>query len=188
MESEPKMLSILARVAIANPKPWCGEGKEMERFFAETAGQKLDILIVLGGDGTIRRAADACTETSSYLIALPGGTMNMLPRALYGLVMGKRAEKYHFCPFSENAFRRSGREQKVFCRCHSRRPLSGYKLANLCAKGISLMLSKGEVSLSKTCLKPRCVPHIRANKRWGRSSDPYLPSHIGRNVRFGASA
>jgi len=76
-ESEPKMLSILARAGIVNPKTWCGEGKEMERFFGEAAGQKLNVFIVLGGDGTIRRAAEACTETSSYLIALPGGTMNM---------------------------------------------------------------------------------------------------------------
>jgi len=67
------MLSILARAGIVNPKTWCGEGKEMERFFGEAAGQKLNVFIVLGGDGTIRRAAEACTETSSYLIALPRG-------------------------------------------------------------------------------------------------------------------
>jgi diacylglycerol kinase family enzyme len=83
-ESEQKMLCILTRAGIVEPKTWCGEAEEMERFFAEAAGQKLDIFIVLGGDGTIRRAAEACTETSPYLIALPGGTMNMLPRALYG--------------------------------------------------------------------------------------------------------
>ena len=93
LESEPKMLSILTRAGIVNPKTWCGEGKEMERFFAEAAGQKLNIFIVLGGDGTIRRAAEACTETSSYLIALPGGTMNMLPRALYGDVSWEDALK-----------------------------------------------------------------------------------------------
>jgi diacylglycerol kinase family enzyme len=93
LESEPKMLSILTRAGIVNPKTWCGEGKEMERFFAEAAGQKLDIFIVLGGDGTIRRAVEACTETSSYLIALPGGTMNMLARALYGDVSWEDALK-----------------------------------------------------------------------------------------------
>jgi diacylglycerol kinase family enzyme len=36
---------------------------------------------VLGGDGTIRTAAEACTGTGAYLLPLPGGT---LPRALYG--------------------------------------------------------------------------------------------------------
>jgi diacylglycerol kinase family enzyme len=82
--SKQKMFSILSRAGIVEPKVWCGEAKEMERFFAEAAGQELDIFIVLGGDGTIRRAAEACSETSPYLIPLPGGTMNMLPRGLYG--------------------------------------------------------------------------------------------------------
>src|SRR5205823_3625045 len=85
-DSEPdqKMFRILARAGIAEPKVWCGEAKEMERFFAETAGQKLEVLVVLGGDGTIRTAAETCAEKGTYLIPLPGGTMNMLPRALYG--------------------------------------------------------------------------------------------------------
>jgi Sphingosine kinase and enzymes related to eukaryotic diacylglycerol kinase len=78
------MLSILTGAGIVEPTVWCGVAKEMERFFAEAAGQKLDIFIVLGGDGTIRRGAEACSESSPYLIALPGGTMNVLPRALYG--------------------------------------------------------------------------------------------------------
>jgi len=83
-ESEQKMFDILGRAGIVEPKVWCGEAKEMERFFAEAARQKLDILIVLGGDGTIKKAAEICTETRPYLIPLSGGTMNMLPRALYG--------------------------------------------------------------------------------------------------------
>ena len=83
-ESEQKMFRILTRAGIVEPKVWCGEATEMERFFAEAAGQKLEVLIVLGGDGTIRTAAEACAEKESYLIPLPGGTMNMLPRALYG--------------------------------------------------------------------------------------------------------
>jgi diacylglycerol kinase family enzyme len=96
LESEQKMLSILTGAGVVEPKVWCGEAKEMERFFAEAARQKLDIFIVLGGDGTIRRAAEACSETSPYLIALPGGTMNMLPRALYGNVSWEEALKKTF--------------------------------------------------------------------------------------------
>ena len=94
-DSEPdqKMFRILARAGIAEPKVWCGEAKEMERFFAETAGQKLEVLVVLGGDGTIRTAAEACAEKGSYLIPLPGGTMNMLPRALYGNLSWEEALK-----------------------------------------------------------------------------------------------
>jgi diacylglycerol kinase family enzyme len=86
-ESEQKIFSILRRAGIVEPKVWCGEAKEMERSFAEAAGQKLEVLIVLGGDGTIRTAAEVCAEKGPYLIPLPGGTMNMLPRALYGDVL-----------------------------------------------------------------------------------------------------
>jgi diacylglycerol kinase family enzyme len=87
------MFSILSRAGIVEPKVWCGEAKEMERFFAELAGQELDIFIVLGGDGTIRTAAEACAAKGPYLIPLPGGTINMLPRALYGDVSWEDALK-----------------------------------------------------------------------------------------------
>jgi len=93
LESEQKMLSILRGAGVVEPRMWCGEGAKMEQFFAEAARQELDIFIVLGGDGTIRTAAEACAEKGSYLIPLPGGTMNMLPRALYGNVSWEEALK-----------------------------------------------------------------------------------------------
>jgi diacylglycerol kinase family enzyme len=65
----------------------------MERSFAEAAVHKLEVLIVLGGDGTIRTAAEACSRRGTYLLPLPGGTMNMLPRALYGDVSWENALK-----------------------------------------------------------------------------------------------
>ena len=92
-ESEQKIFGILTRAGIVEPKVWCGEAKEMERSFAEATGQNLDVLIVLGGDGTIRTAAEACAEKGPYLIPLPGGTMNMLPRALYGDVAWEESLK-----------------------------------------------------------------------------------------------
>ena len=42
-----------------------------------------DVLVVLGGDGTNRAAADLC-DGGVFLIPLPGGTMNRLPKAIYG--------------------------------------------------------------------------------------------------------
>jgi diacylglycerol kinase family enzyme len=93
LESEQKMLGVLTEAGLVEPKVWCGEAKKMERFFAAAAGQKLEVLIVLGGDGTIRTAAEACAEKGSDLIPLPGGTMNMLPRALYGNVSWEEALK-----------------------------------------------------------------------------------------------
>ncbi len=92
-ESEQKIFSILTRAGIVEPKVWCGEAKEMERSFAEAAGHKLEVLIVLGGDGTIRTAAEVCAEKGPYLIPLPGGTINMLPRALYGDVAWEESLK-----------------------------------------------------------------------------------------------
>jgi diacylglycerol kinase family enzyme len=91
LESKQKMLSILKRSGIVEPKMWCGEADHMEPSFAEAAEEKLEVLIVLGGDGTIRTAAEACAERGSFLIPLPGGTMNMLPRALYGDVFWEEA-------------------------------------------------------------------------------------------------
>jgi diacylglycerol kinase family enzyme len=83
-ESEAEMLDILARAGVTNCKTWCGESDEIERVFVEAATHKPEVLVVLGGDGTIRTAAEAGTKTGTYLIPLPGGTLNVLPRALYG--------------------------------------------------------------------------------------------------------
>ena len=43
-----------------------------------------DLLVTLAGDGTARAAAELCGPNGPMLAPLPGGTMNMLPRALYG--------------------------------------------------------------------------------------------------------
>ncbi len=84
LESEQKMVSSLNRAGLVESRAWSGGAEEMDRSFAEATEQKLEVLIVLGGDGTIRTAAETCAEKGTYLIPLPGGTMNMLPRALYG--------------------------------------------------------------------------------------------------------
>ena len=87
------MLDLLRGANVSNCKTWCGESDQIERAFAEVATQELKILIVLGGDGTIRTAAEACTGTDTYLLPLPGGTLNMLPRALYGHTSWQNALK-----------------------------------------------------------------------------------------------
>jgi diacylglycerol kinase family enzyme len=83
-ECEDKMLGILKSAGIVNAKIWCGDTHQMERSFIEATRRKLAVLVVLGGDGTIRTAAQRCGAQRSYLIPLPGGTVNMLARALYG--------------------------------------------------------------------------------------------------------
>src|ERR1043166_191972 len=92
-ESEQKMSCILQRAGIVEPRIWCGSAHEMAQSFVKATEQNPDVLIVLGGDGTIRTAAEACAEKGSYLIPLPGGTMNMLSRALYGEMAWEEALK-----------------------------------------------------------------------------------------------
>jgi diacylglycerol kinase family enzyme len=43
-----------------------------------------DLLVILAGDGTAREAAELSGPEGPLLAPLPGGTMNMLPKALYG--------------------------------------------------------------------------------------------------------
>jgi diacylglycerol kinase family enzyme len=83
-ESEKEILDILKSAGVADCKTWCGDSDQIEQAFAEAATHKPKMLVVLGGDGTIRTAAEACTGTDTNLLPLPGGTLNVLPRALYG--------------------------------------------------------------------------------------------------------
>jgi diacylglycerol kinase family enzyme len=43
-----------------------------------------DLLVVIAGDGTANMAATLCGPDGPLLACLPGGTLNILPRALYG--------------------------------------------------------------------------------------------------------
>ena len=136
-ESEQKILSNLTGAGVVEPKVWCGEAKEMERFFAEAAGQKREVLIVLGGDGTIRTAAEACAEKGSYLIPLPGGTMNMLPRALYGNVSWEEALKKRSLLRQQKCFPEVGLRTNGFLLPPLWERLRfGHNPANLCGKEI----------------------------------------------------
>jgi diacylglycerol kinase family enzyme len=54
-ESEAEMLDILKGAGVTNCKTWCGESDQIERAFAEAATHKPEVLVVLGGDGTMYR-------------------------------------------------------------------------------------------------------------------------------------
>ena len=73
-DSEAEMLDILKDAGVTNCKIWSGESDKIERAFAEAAAYEPRALVVLGGDGTIRTAAEACTGTGIYLFPLAGGT------------------------------------------------------------------------------------------------------------------
>lgn len=81
----PRLLAAEFQAAEVTPlEIWTISGTGLDAALDAAAATALDVLIVFGGDGTIRAAAQQCAESGMALIPLPGGTMNMLPRALYG--------------------------------------------------------------------------------------------------------
>lgn len=44
----------------------------------------IDTLVVMGGDGTLGAASAAATGFPGQFLAIPGGTMNLLPKSLHG--------------------------------------------------------------------------------------------------------
>lgn len=59
------------------------DATRMSRRHFQRASQ-FDAIVVLGGDGTARYAAELAPRDGPPLILLPGGTLNILPKALYG--------------------------------------------------------------------------------------------------------
>lgn len=85
------LLAHLTRYGLFPAELWCGLGADLPSALDRVFGDQPDVLIVLGGDGTIRTAAERCASSGPLLIPLPGGTMNVLPRALYGARTWRRA-------------------------------------------------------------------------------------------------
>ncbi len=58
--------------------------KKLEEDVQAAASSGADGVIAWGGDGTLACALTACGASGLPVLALPGGTMNMLPKRLYG--------------------------------------------------------------------------------------------------------
>lgn len=52
---------------------------------ADLREARADTLLIIGGDGTINAATDAAADWDGQCLVLPGGTMNLLPKALHGM-------------------------------------------------------------------------------------------------------
>jgi len=74
--------------SIAAPEP-----AKLDEALKHALRQKPDLLVILAGDGTARAAAQLCGHRGPLVAPLPGGTMNMLPKALYGDADWKSALK-----------------------------------------------------------------------------------------------
>jgi len=79
---------------------------EIEAALSAALQAKPDLLIVLAGDGTAGRAAALCGPDGPLLAPLAGGTMNMLPHAIYGPADWSQAL---------TACLQNGRERPVSC-------------------------------------------------------------------------
>ena len=98
-----RRVEVVANVASGGVAP--DAARDIERIFADfgsdahvhapQAGELIkslraavdaapDLLVLLAGDGTLRAAAELCGPTGPVIAPLPGGTMNMLPHAIYG--------------------------------------------------------------------------------------------------------
>jgi len=60
------------------------EGAGFEDQIAQAFAARPDAIFVLAGDGTARSVASRAKPDGPMIAPLPGGTMNMLPKALYG--------------------------------------------------------------------------------------------------------
>nr|WP_314438086.1 diacylglycerol kinase family protein [uncultured Brevundimonas sp.] len=68
-------------------------GENFEQSIADAFAAKPDAILVLAGDGTARSVATKAKPDGPMIAPLPGGTMNMLPKALYGTADWKAALK-----------------------------------------------------------------------------------------------
>jgi diacylglycerol kinase family enzyme len=67
------------------------EGGQFDQQIQDALDAKPDVLFVLAGDGTAGSIASRAGPDGPLVAPLPGGTMNMLPRALYGTADWKLA-------------------------------------------------------------------------------------------------
>jgi diacylglycerol kinase family enzyme len=72
-----RAFGIEARAVASRPE-------DLRQNLDAALGRAPDLLVVIAGDGTARAAGALAGPNGPLLAPLPGGTMNMLPRALYG--------------------------------------------------------------------------------------------------------
>lgn len=75
--------AIIAEAGL-NARVETPECAELSTCIRRSLDRGPDLLVIIAGDGTARCAAEMAGMDGPLVAPLPGGTMNMLPRALYG--------------------------------------------------------------------------------------------------------
>ena len=89
-ESANQVTAIFAEMGMADADVVSADGETIEPALIDAAARS-DVVVVLGGDGTIRTAAIVCGKAGKLIMPLAGGTLNMLPHALYGTIRWEQA-------------------------------------------------------------------------------------------------
>jgi diacylglycerol kinase family enzyme len=63
---------------------WASTPDELETCLRAAVDAAPDLLVIIAGDGTARAAAEMCGPDGPIIAPLAGGTMNVLPHAIYG--------------------------------------------------------------------------------------------------------
>lgn len=84
MQAELERHGVAARIHNCDEAPF-------EDILDVVFDAKPDLVIVLAGDGTVRSVAARAKADGPLIAPLPGGTMNMLPKAVYGVTDWKAA-------------------------------------------------------------------------------------------------
>lgn len=78
------ILNAFAAHDMAKPTFHIVESSQLRSAFQTIARDGTDLIVIYGGDGTCKAGATVAKDLDIPFAALPGGTMNMLPKALYG--------------------------------------------------------------------------------------------------------
>jgi len=84
-KTAPAEIEAMLTAAGLTHQVWSPEPHDILSCLSAAIARAPDLLIVLAGDGTARAAAELAGPGGPLIAPLPGGTMNMLPHAVYGV-------------------------------------------------------------------------------------------------------
>jgi diacylglycerol kinase family enzyme len=83
-DARERLTAVLAEAGINDAELIETDPDDCDGQLRKLAEMAPDLFVVWGGDGTIRAALSTVGPTTPNLVLLPGGTMNLLPRAIHG--------------------------------------------------------------------------------------------------------